>query len=168
MLSTRGHEPRGHSVSRAPPRPARRALGDGDGPSPRSNAPSPARRTHHFRTGCAGCTSVLWASRRRLTRQPGRPPQGPPGANPTAARSCDCTASSAHRLPPGAPTAPPSLFCVPHPRRPSLALAPTLQTNETGLYRRPPSAFLFSPPQRGRGSSDWPDVLGSPLSFTNH
>lgn len=55
-------------------------------------------------------------------------------------------------------------FAAPLPH----ATAPTLQTNEMALYRCPPSPFFFSPPQRGREGSDWPDVLGSPLAFTNH
>lgn len=82
-----------------------------------------------------------------------------PEANHTIARSCDCMAVSADwpqlgvsasLLLPSAPTS-----------------APELQANEMALYRRPLFAFFFSPPWRGRRSSDWPNVLGSPLSFTN-
>lgn len=90
MLSTRGGAPR-------------RAPGDGDGPSPRSSAPSAARRPQHFHTGCTDGTNVLSGSRRRPTSQAVRPLQGRPEANPTAARSCDDTAGSTHWLPPRAP-----------------------------------------------------------------
>lgn len=81
----------------------RRAPGDGDGPSPRSSAPSAARRPQHFHTGCTAGKSVLSGSRRRPTSQPVRPLQGRPEANPTAARSCDGTAVSTHWLRPRAP-----------------------------------------------------------------
>lgn len=156
MLSTRGGAPR-------------RAPGDEDGHSPRSSAPSAARRPQHFHTGCTDCTSVQSRSRSRPTSQPVHPPQGRPEANPTAARSCDGTAVSTHWLPPRPPT--PSFFATAHSSLPFLTprrFSSTLQTNEMAVYRRPPTAFFFSPPQRGRGSSDWPDVLGSSRPFTNH
>lgn len=87
-----------HARRRAPPN-----SGDGDGPSPRSSAPSAARRPQHFHTSCTDGTSVLSGSRRRPTSQAVRPLQGRPEANPTAARSCDDTAGSTHWLPPRAP-----------------------------------------------------------------
>lgn len=67
----------------------------------------------------------------------------------------------------GPPT--PSFLAMAHPLTPlPPRFSSTLQTNEMAVYRRPPSAFFFSPPQRGKGSSDWRDVLGSPCPFTNH
>lgn len=83
-----------------------------------------------------------------------------PKANHTAARSCDWTAVSADWLPLRLSASLPSPF-TPTP-------SPKLQANEKALYRRPPFAFSFFPPRRGRRHSDWPDVLGSPLPLTNH
>lgn len=93
------------------------------------------------------------------TRPSFSPLQGPlPETNQTAARSCDGTAVSADWLPPGVSTSFPSLSAS--------TPTPKLQANETALYRLPPSAFFFPLPS-GRRSSDWPDVLGSPLPLTN-
>lgn len=110
MLSTR-REPREHSVGRAPS-----SIGGWGRPLAPLERPSAARRPQHFQTSCTDSTSVLSESRCGPASQPVRPLQGLPEANPTAARSCDCTAVSTHWLPPRAPAPSFSLRSTPPPR----------------------------------------------------
>lgn len=114
--------------------------------------------------GCTASPSVGSESRCRPSTHPVRPLRDHPRPIPlqlglAIAQQCAPIGRRHGLLHPPSPFRGP-----PRPR----ATARTLQTNEMALYRCPPSAFFFSPPQRGRGGSDWPDILGSPLPFTNH
>lgn len=158
MLSTRGGEPRAHSVSRA--RQNSREWGRPLAPLERSEA---GPTTTAFSDRLHSLLEHRVDEQMQADRSACPPALGPPQANPTAARSCDCTAVSAYWPPPGAP-APSSLLRLPSP---ALQLRRCRPMRWHFIDALPP---LSSSPRFKEGGKDLTGQMSSeaPFPFTNH